>query len=245
MFSSFSWFEPLEANQAAGHEVGGHHQVGADVLARGERVLDLGEPLLVVVEVLLVVNGQPGRRPRTRPTNPSAMYSGQLEMRSVSLELWVVPPAAAVSVVVVASAGGEPTSGRARRPPTVTAPRPRKRRRLARSAANWANGSSGCWSGCSVPSHGDSLVCGGSWRRLLGGDRRRGGGSGVVQQFLEVLGGRDLGCGQHQRRVGGPARPHLVAGAEQRQIDVVAERGRRSRSRRPRPATGAPAVPGT
>ena len=50
--------EPAEADEPGHHELGGDHEVAADVLACVQRVLDLGEPLLVVVEVLLVRDAQ-------------------------------------------------------------------------------------------------------------------------------------------------------------------------------------------
>ncbi len=49
--------EPAEAVQPGGHERGRHREVGADVLLARQRLLDLGEPLFVVVEVFLVVHG--------------------------------------------------------------------------------------------------------------------------------------------------------------------------------------------
>ncbi len=48
---------------------GGHHQVGADVLLARQRLLVLGEPLLVVVEVFLVVHREAGWRSGRRRRN--------------------------------------------------------------------------------------------------------------------------------------------------------------------------------
>ena len=57
MFGVVQLAEEAELLQADGHEGGRHGEVRADVLLALQRLLDLGEPLLVVVEVLLVVHG--------------------------------------------------------------------------------------------------------------------------------------------------------------------------------------------
>ena len=53
--------DPAEPDQPGGHPVGEDHEVAPGVLARGELRLDLGEELVVVVDVLGVVDLDPGR----------------------------------------------------------------------------------------------------------------------------------------------------------------------------------------
>ena len=52
--------DPAEADHPGGHPVGEHHHVAVDRLARAELVADLGEELRVVVDVVGVVDGDPG-----------------------------------------------------------------------------------------------------------------------------------------------------------------------------------------
>ncbi len=50
--------QPAQPLEPECHELGRHGQIGADVLLARQRLLVLGEPFLVVVEVFLVVHGQ-------------------------------------------------------------------------------------------------------------------------------------------------------------------------------------------
>ncbi len=128
-------------------------------------------------------------------TKPSAMYSGQFEMRSVPL---AGPPSSGGWTLDVplsdpqAARNDEPRASAA----AAAAPPPMKRRRDVRLAVrraiswgsiSWITGHGGC-----------------AFRRLRRGagsrrvDRRVKRASGVVEHLLEILGGRDVGAGQHQ-----------------------------------------------
>ena len=92
------------------HELGRHHEVGADVLLARQRLLDLGEPLLVVVEVFLVVDGQArwpsGRRRRTR--RPCTAASSRCAAcRWPGVPSSAVLPTSCSSCRAVGSAGGQ------------------------------------------------------------------------------------------------------------------------------------------
>src|SRR5215213_2299942 len=144
-------------------------------------------------------------------TKPSAMYSGQLEIRSVPLA-----GPACVDVVPGADLLSELHAAR-KDPPIATAaaaaaPPPMKRRRevrfVASRAASWRSIASEFLEGMATVPFVDFRREGTNY-----GQRLR-----VVEHLLEVLGGGNVGGGQHQRRIGRPADVDLVAGSQHRQV---------------------------
>ena len=134
-------------------------------------------------------------------TKPSAMYSGQFEIRRVPL---AGPPA---SVVVLDVSLSEPHAASSDEPnvspAAAAALPPRNRRRVVRPAVKRASRRGSISRDMRrVPFVGS----GKGWGGLMTG-------SGVVEHVLEILRGRDVGAGQHQRGAGSPRDVDFVAGA--------------------------------
>src|SRR5215203_3231333 len=156
-------------------------------------------------------------------TKPSAMYSGQFEIRNVPL----AGPLSWGVVVWPDCPLSEPHAARKvpprASPAAAAAPPPMKRRRevrlAARRAASWGSIASKFLEGmATVP----FVNC-----RRKGRDY--GQRLGVVEHLLEILGGGNVGGGQHQRRIGRPADVHLVAGSQHRQVLLRADVGENRR----------------
>ena len=181
--------EPAELVQPYGHERGRHREVGADVLLARQRLLVLGEPLLVVVEVFLVVHRDAGRGLEgsdetvghvQRPVRDPQRAAGRAAVLRRRL----------AGLTAVRRACGEERRAEGERGGG--------RRTSADEAAT--GGSVGREPGSQfevdrvnvLGGHGDC-----AFRRGERGDGRSSG-SGVVEHLFEVFGGGDVRCGEDQ-----------------------------------------------
>ncbi len=184
MFGVVHLAEEAELLQAYGHEGGRHGEVGADVLLALQRFLDLGEPLLVVVEVFFVVDGDALLRPGTPLTKSGAMYAGQLEMRSGAGSRFVRSDSPAV-VRTTGGQEGRTEDGRRRGGSTAAHEAP------PRGAVG---GEAGEKPGIDFVGHSESAFRGFREKR----DGVDGGPSRVVEHLLEILGGGNVGGRKHE-----------------------------------------------
>ena len=136
--------QPAEVDHPGGHPVGEHDDVAADRLAVAELVLDLGEELVVVVDVGVVGDVDAGLLLERLERGSSAclltsMYSGQLREDELLLRVRLVRALARLGglPVPLGAAGGEQrgqAEAEARR-----RPRPEKARRPRSGSAKPAD----------------------------------------------------------------------------------------------------------
>ena len=248
MLASSSSLEPAEADEPGDHEVGEIDEVGADVLARVQRVLDLGEALLVVVEVLAC----------TSTLRPVASSNGAHRLL-VDVEGPVRDARGVVAsaprrrrlgaVVVVPAAGGENaraeddggrSAGRAaaeEAAPAQVGTAPTLGRGAGGRRCRWVRGRS---IGQAVGSQPWSDRAPRSMRRRF--VRRGGQPSSNISSRSSAVG---MSAAGRTSEAAPASSPTPVARAEQGQLDVVAHVGDDRRRRRGPSATGGPPAPGT
>ncbi len=126
-----------ERDHPGDHPVGEDHDVAVDRLVALQRLVDLGEELVVVVDVLAVLDGDPGR---CREIRNGLLVDVERPVGDPQRALWGAVAAAVEGAAAGASAAFLPQAASRpppkARPPAAQAERPRNCRRLCASCKN-------------------------------------------------------------------------------------------------------------